>query len=177
MKVRIGAEWRNLRFIMEPEDTIAFNRMIQERFVGGPRRRLYISRADAPKRRILNEAEIMTRLEPFGFERVVLSNMPVEQLVAAFANAEVILAPHGSGLTNILFSPPGAQVIEIDHPRSDFVAHGLSRALGQRFQVVGRIPDEKRERASQISQSPDPDEIVQAVRRALEELEHSHNEC
>ena len=170
VKVKVGSGWRNLRFLMEPEDTGAFNKEIQDRHGGGAKRRLYISRADAAGRRILNENTIMGRLKALGFERLVLSNMSVPEIVSAFANAEIILSPHGSGLTNILFSPPGAQVIEIDHPRSDFVAHGLSRALGQGFHIIGKIPDSARERASQVSQSPDPDEVERVVKGAIDRL-------
>lgn len=170
VRVKVGSSWRNLRFMMEPNDTVAFNEMIQTRYGGGTKRRLYISRDDATTRRIRNEPDIMARLEKFGFERLVLSDMPVEDLVSAFANAEIVLSPHGSGLTNILFAPPGTPVIEIDHPRSDYVAHGLTRALGQGFQLVGKISDEQRARYSEISQTLDPDEIVQVVRDRLDKL-------
>jgi hypothetical protein len=170
VKVKVGPNWRNLRFLMEPEDTGAFNKTMQDRHGGGPKRRLYISRADASGRRILNENVIVDRLKRLGFERLVLAEMSVPEIVSAFANAEIILSPHGSGLTNILFSPPGAQVIEIDHPRSDFVAHGLSRALGQGFHIVGKVPDSARERASQVSQSPNPDEVVRVVKGAIDRL-------
>lgn len=170
VKVKVGSHWRNLRFLMEPNDTVAFNEMIRARYGGGTKRRLYISRDDAVTRRVTNEREIMAGLDAFGFERLVLSDMPVEDIVSAFANAEMILSPHGSGLTNILFAPPGAQVIEIDHPRSDFVAHGLSRALGQGFRIVGKIPDAQRARHSEISQSLDVDEIVRVVRDQLDAI-------
>lgn len=170
VRVKVGSDWRNLRFLMEPEDTAAFNTEMQDRFGGGARRRLYVSRADATGRKILNEDAIMDRLKIFGFERLLLAEMPVPEIVSAFANAEIVLSPHGSGLTNILFSPPGAQVIEIDHPRSDFVAHGLSRALGQGFHVIDRVPDAARERTSQISQTPDPDEVERVVKRAIDGL-------
>ena len=170
VRVKVGSSWQNLRFLMEPYDTVAFNEMIRARYSGGKKRRLYISRDDASNRRITNERDIMARLETFGFERLVLSEMPVEDLVSAFANAEIILSPHGSGLTNILFAAPGTQVIEIDHPRSDFVAHGLTRVLHQGFQVVGKIPDGQRARFSQNSQSPDPDEIVRLVRDRVDKI-------
>jgi len=170
VKVKVGSDWRNLRFLMEPEDTGAFNQEMQDRYGGGPRRRLFISRADASGRRILNEDAIMNRLTALGFERLVLAEMPVPKIVSAFANAEIILSPHGSGLTNILFSPPGAQVIEIDHPRSDFVAHGLSRALGQGFHVIDKVSDAARERSSQVDQAPDPEGVARIVKRAIDRI-------
>jgi capsular polysaccharide biosynthesis protein len=39
--------------------------------------------------------------------------MSYEEQVAIFANADVILAPHGAGLTNLTFCKPSTKVIEI----------------------------------------------------------------
>lgn len=107
-------------------------------------------------------------LSAHGFERLVLSDMAVPDLVSAFANAEMVVSPHGSGLTNILFAPRDAQVVEIDHPRSDFVAHGLSRTLGQEFHMFARVPEADRVRASQVSQSVDVAALEQVVAGRLD---------
>lgn len=170
VRIKAGQGWHDLRFLMESEDTLAFNTAIQKQFADNHRRRLYISRDDAPDRRLLNEREAMMVLEPLGFERLVLSDMPVNDLVSAFANAEIIVSPHGSGLTNILFAPRRARVIEIDHPRSDFVAHGLSRVLGQPFHLLGRVPDEARERVSTRSHSVDLHALAEVVEQQIAAL-------
>lgn len=81
-----------------------------------PGRRLYISRANAGKRRLLNEAEIMPLLKRYGFQSVQLELLPFERQVELFASAQAIAGPHGSGFTNMVFSPPGTTVIELFSP-------------------------------------------------------------
>lgn len=76
-------------------------------------RKIYISRRDATSRRILNEAEIETRLQAIGFECLCLSDLPVLDQLRAFAEARVVVAAHGASLTNIAFSSVGTSMVEI----------------------------------------------------------------
>ncbi|MEA5539153.1 tetratricopeptide repeat protein [Limnoraphis robusta Tam1] len=78
--------------------------------------RIYISRERASYRHIINEAEVMSWLSQWGFVRVELESLSVEQQVTLFANAEIIVSAHGSGLTNIMFCCPGTTVIELVSP-------------------------------------------------------------
>ena len=39
--------------------------------------------------------------------------MTVAAQVRAFAEAECVVGPHGAGLTNLAFAPPGAAVVEL----------------------------------------------------------------
>lgn len=104
--------------------------------VHGPRR-LYISRGDAATRRLVNEAEVVAALAPLGFARLELTGMPLAEQVARFANAEIVVGPHGSGLTNMLFAPRSAALVEL-MPR-DHVNHCfwlMASVLGQRYAFV-----------------------------------------
>jgi capsular polysaccharide biosynthesis protein len=76
-------------------------------------RKIYISRRDATSRRILNEAEIETRLQALGFECLCLGEMPILTQLRAFAEACVVVAAHGASLTNIAFSSAGTSMVEI----------------------------------------------------------------
>jgi len=76
-------------------------------------KRVLISRADATNRQIKNEHELLNFLEPFGFEKIVLSQLNVDQQVALFHKAEVIIAPHGAGNTNLLYCQPWVHFIEL----------------------------------------------------------------
>ncbi|SDN59811.1 Protein of unknown function [Paenibacillus sp. yr247] len=78
--------------------------------------KLFISRTRASKRKLLNEAEVYEYLRQFGFQRIVLEDLSVSSQIQLFASAKVIAAPHGAGLTNALFSNPGATVIEFFAP-------------------------------------------------------------
>ncbi|MDY7003670.1 MAG: tetratricopeptide repeat protein [Cyanobacteriota bacterium] len=78
--------------------------------------RIYIGRANARYRRIMNEAEVVEILSQFGFTYITPESMSLENQIATFANAKIIVAPHGSGLTNIVFCNPGTKIIEIFSP-------------------------------------------------------------
>jgi hypothetical protein len=76
-------------------------------------KRIFISRKDAPFRKIINEDEIFNLFEAKGFKRYVLSQMSVIEQIVLFHNAEIIVGEHGAGLTNILFCEPKTKVIEL----------------------------------------------------------------
>jgi capsular polysaccharide biosynthesis protein len=80
-------------------------------------RRIHVSRADAATRHLKNDAAVQAMLARSGFETVTLSGMSMREQVALFAAAEVVVAPHGAGLANIVFCPPEARVIELGAPR------------------------------------------------------------
>jgi hypothetical protein len=58
-------------------------------------RRVYISRARAGYRRILNESDVVEFLRRRGFETATLEGLSVRDQAAAMASCEVIVAPHG----------------------------------------------------------------------------------
>jgi hypothetical protein len=100
-------------------------------------RRLYISRANATRRRLLNEDELWPRLEADGYERVFLEDLDFAEQVALMKEAAVVVAPHGAGLTNVLFCPPGTDVVELadlSFPNPNFYA--LASAMGHRYWIV-----------------------------------------
>jgi hypothetical protein len=66
--------------------------------------RIYVSRDDARERRVLNEAEVLDALEPFGFERYELGALSYPEQVERFAGADAVVAPHGAGLTNAIYA-------------------------------------------------------------------------
>ncbi len=82
----------------------------------GEKKRIYISRGDATYRRVLNEADVIELLEEYGFEVVQLADFSFAEQAALMASAEVVVAPHGSGLTNLIFCSPGTKIVEIFSP-------------------------------------------------------------
>jgi capsular polysaccharide biosynthesis protein len=96
--------------------------------------RLYISRTDSAARKLLNEDELFGELQEIGFQRLLLGKMTVKEQIAAFAGAEIIVGPHGAGLTNMIFSPPGSIMVELT---STFTEHMrdfrfIAEQMGQR---------------------------------------------
>jgi tetratricopeptide (TPR) repeat protein/capsular polysaccharide biosynthesis protein len=93
--------------------------------------RIYIRRDDAHHRRILNEEQVIAQLEAVGFVAVTLEALSFAEQVRLFAQAQVIIAPHGGGLTNTIFCQRGAIVVEFMAPQ--YIRHYywvVSQALG-----------------------------------------------
>lgn len=80
------------------------------------RKRVYVSRANAGTRQFTNEPALWAVLEEFGFTRVFLEDLAFLDQVQLFHDAEIVVAAHGSGLTNLVFCRPGTTVIEIFSP-------------------------------------------------------------
>lgn len=74
--------------------------------------RLYLSRSKASKRRILNENELFKILQQNNFEIIYAEDLTYQEQVKLFYRATHIVAPHGAGLTNILFSK-NCSILEI----------------------------------------------------------------
>jgi capsular polysaccharide biosynthesis protein len=89
----------------------------------GQPRRLYISRAKAATRRMLNEAELLSALTPLGFEPVLLEEYSFLDGVKLLRDAEAVVSPHGSNITNLVFCRPGTPVIEIFSPKYVTACH------------------------------------------------------
>ncbi len=85
---------------------------------GATASRIYISRAAANQRRVLNEEEIIPVLQKYGFQVVKLEDLSFREQMGLFRDAEVVLAANGSGLANLVFCSDGARVIEL-FPCSD----------------------------------------------------------
>lgn len=77
---------------------------------------IYISRDRARGRRITNAKEVEVLLQDFGFETYYLEHLSLAEQVHLFANAKAVVSPHGAGLTNVMFAPPGTCVLEIVEP-------------------------------------------------------------
>lgn len=82
-------------------------------------KRIYIARnpslARGNFRKILNEDEFWPLLQAHGFEKHYLEDYTVQQQAELFSQAEAVVAYHGAGLTNLIFSKPGTKVFEIFH--------------------------------------------------------------
>jgi capsular polysaccharide biosynthesis protein len=77
-----------------------------------PHRAIYVTRGDAAQRRVINEAKVCDDLAALGFEIVSLAGMPFSEQVEMFAEARIIVGPHGAGFTNAVFCEPGTVLVE-----------------------------------------------------------------
>ncbi len=77
------------------------------------RRKVYLGRDDAGKRKFLSEPLIASGLRDRGYEIIVAKSLSVREQITTFAQADVIVACAGAGLANALYCRPGTVVIEI----------------------------------------------------------------
>lgn len=78
-----------------------------------PHRKVYISRAKAPSRKVSNETELLPYMEATGFEVVYAEELSFAEQVKLFHETSVLLAIHGGGMANIMFMQPFTKVFEI----------------------------------------------------------------
>jgi len=78
---------------------------------------LVIDRSKSGSRMLANQEELIEKLERAfpqeAFQPVQLETLSVREQIALFANAKGLIAPHGSGLSNIIFLPQSALVVEL----------------------------------------------------------------
>jgi hypothetical protein len=112
---------------------------LRERLSPPPRRqgrRLYVSRGDVPRRRLVNEEALVDALRPLGFEVVLPGRLPLEEQLRTFAEAEWVVAPHGGALVNLLASTE-ATLVEVFDPRYvNGCYYSLTDALGLPYWYV-----------------------------------------
>jgi capsular polysaccharide biosynthesis protein len=150
-----------------------YARWLQERLglgrTGGGRR-LFVSRGDAGWRRVANEDELAGVLEERGFEIVECARLPLARQIELFAEAEIVVGPHGGGMTNLLFSPPGTKVLElfsVTAAQGDSNYRVIASHLGQPYaRLLGEIVGEGRS-AHDLDMRIDP----RLLERTLDALE------
>lgn len=98
---------------------------------------LYLCRDDAPRRPLRNEAAVARLCADRGFRTVRMADMPMAEQVALFAGARRIVAPHGAGLANLLFSSAGAALLELHMDRYvNWCFRRLAATMGVRYGCV-----------------------------------------
>jgi hypothetical protein len=129
-----------------------------------PWRRLFVSRRDASKRRVANEAPLLTALRPLGFELIVPGGLTFAEQVTMFSSAELVVGPHGAGLANALFMPRGGAVLELNHTsfRRPYYRR-LAQTLALRYEALDCDPDPR----SPLDMLVDVDSAVAVVRSML----------
>jgi capsular polysaccharide biosynthesis protein len=73
-------------------------------------------------------------LQAHGFRILHAERMPLIDQVEAFRRASFVIGPHGAGLMNLIFAPPGTRVLELFEPsevRRCYWAH--CRELGHNY--------------------------------------------
>lgn len=92
--------------------------------------KIFISRAGSGRRVFMNELEVENTLQKKGYTILRLEKLTLSQQIYYFRFANRVIASHGAGLTNLLYSSQ-CDVLEIFHSE-EILGHykGLCKALG-----------------------------------------------
>jgi capsular polysaccharide biosynthesis protein len=95
-------------------------------------RLIYIDRGGSANRRLPNEAALAERLRRRGFHTVRPETLTLDQQVALFKGAGMVVGQLGAGLANIAFCQPGTVVYELvpeHHQNPCFLAMSMQGGL------------------------------------------------
>lgn len=83
----------------------------------GEDKMLFISRDDAPSRRLTNESQLCDLLEGVGFKvrKIRFSDYTFEQQIRICCQYRTVIGTHGAGMTNFIFANENVKLFDI-HP-------------------------------------------------------------
>ena len=90
---------------------------------------IFLSRRKTNARRILNEEEVINTLAKMDFVSYVIEDLDFLEQAKIFAQAKFIVAPHGGGLTNIVFSKK-MSLIELFGQKISHFYYTIAQGLG-----------------------------------------------
>jgi hypothetical protein len=104
---------------------------------------IYISRSKTKNRSLANEEELEKALEAIGFTIIYSEQLSFAQQIALFSQASFIVAPHGAGLSNIVWTKGKARLLEIfahNHFNDCFARLASGLGFGYRYTQAGPHP-------------------------------------
>ena len=153
-----------------------FNRLLARLPVneGMTPKSIFVDRRESSLRKLVNEDELLAALP--DFTPVKLEALSRIDQIRLFANAEIIVAPHGAGLTNIGFCRRGTIVVELMMDTyCNWCYRRIAALRGLTYMpVLGRSLDAWKVEASLHLQTwtVDVGDLTEAVDRAEELLRH-----
>lgn len=89
------------------------NHWITKKEVNYDKRKIYISRKNASKRKLNNEDEIIPILKKYGFTIVDCNKLNFEEQLKYTLNSEILISSHGAGFAHMLWMKKKSKVLEI----------------------------------------------------------------
>lgn len=139
-------------------------------------RRVYISRNGGYSgiRKLVDEKEVEQYLAKRDFEIIKISELSFDEQVRLFSSADLIVAPTGAAMTNLLWCRPSAKVLIFypDHPRSNtFFWKCIADCVGLDLDILyGRCVGEIQLGFPHSDYEMDVNDIGKAVDKAEREL-------
>jgi hypothetical protein len=86
---------------------------VEQTVVNTSNGRVYLSRSNAKRRRVANEAELIQKLSSRDFAIIDADTKTVKEQIQIMRDASLVVSPHGAALANILFCRPNTKILEI----------------------------------------------------------------
>ncbi len=163
-------KWSHKSFIPDEEQSISNDiPSISDDFNGQQQRTVILEKRNKAARSLRNhdaiERALRTETESRGLKLEIFTDQPLpttNETMAMFDRAVLVVAPHGAGESNLLFSRPGTPLVEVlCHPRR-LCYRNLMQQLGLRY--YGVLTHDMHCRDSQ------PEHILPAVKFFLDNL-------
>lgn len=109
-----------------------------------PQLKLYISRAKASYRKVVNEEELNAALSERGYQRIFLEELPLDAQLDLMSRASSIVIASGGGSPTTMFAPRYCSIVELTPPNfsGTFASRCWADVLGQSFtRVEGYVTD------------------------------------
>jgi hypothetical protein len=116
-----------------------------------PFRKVYLSRAKANRRKILNESELCTLLYKFDFEVYNAEDLEISTLIKILSETKFLISNHGAGLSNILHLQLGQTIVELKASNDNYWMYfSLSKLLDHKYYYLFNNCDSNNYRDSNI---------------------------
>ena len=103
--------------------------------------KVYISRAKARIRKVLNETELIAMLKDHRFEIIYGEDYSLADQIEIFAKCSTLMGIHGAGLTNCMLMKPGGKVIELRKREKNYGYWHLADSLNHEYYYYHGVPD------------------------------------
>lgn len=110
-----------------------------------PHRKIYISRAKAEKRKIINEDEVIELLNQYDYEIHTFEDYPLIKQIEIMSQTKSLISLHGAGLTNMIFMPANGQIMEFRNKDDNYnnCFFSLASALNHSYFYQQNLGDTK----------------------------------
>ncbi|NCD35060.1 MAG: glycosyltransferase family 61 protein [Spartobacteria bacterium] len=94
----------------------AFSHVTDQQNTASTGTHIYVSRSQSYRRSLPNEKQLEQLLQNAGFDIIQPEKMSLKDQIAAFSHAEIIVSPHGAGLSNMIWRTGVCSIVEVFTP-------------------------------------------------------------
>ena len=101
--------------------------------------RIYLTRNSYPRRRLVNEDELLPFLDTAGYQVIVPESLSFAEQVSVFSRATHVIGNMGAAFSNLAFSPHGVKVFVLatEHMAHDYFYDLVCHKKGEYYALQG----------------------------------------